>query len=107
MERLQRMSGNTGLWCEKQDATLISVNDKDENDFMWRICHTEPDPITFPRNKTRTTCWLGLVERRGTGNKDPPQDSQIWDWLDGSRPETNKWANWANKPGMGDGDGTG
>lgn len=94
-------------WCEAEKASLASINDAAENNFMWRICHTEPDPITYPRNDTRTACWLGMREIPNTGDVTTAQADQKWEWLDGTTMEINKYQNWAARPGMGDGDGDG
>jgi len=98
-------------WCAKRNATLVSINNADENEFIWKICHSEPDPLTYPRALTRSTCWLGMREKTGTGMRDTPQDRQKWEWLDGSTPDwgpkSNKYRNWALRPGMGDGKGDG
>lgn len=98
-------------WCAKKNATLVSINNADENEFIWKICHSEPDPLTYPKTLTRSTCWLGMREKTGTGMRDTPQDRQKWEWLDGSTPDwgpkSNKYRNWALRPGMGDGQGDG
>merc|ERR1711879_335628 len=65
------------------------------------------DPLTYPRNSTRTSCWLGFREKPGTGGVATPQEAQKWEWLDGSTPERNSYKHWAQKPGMGDGSGDG
>jgi len=98
---------NAKRWCELQNSTMISINNKEENHFLWRICHTEADPITYPRNSTRATCWLGMREKPGTGDKTTIQDLQQWEWLDGSTVKGNKFKNWGSRPGMGSGNGGG
>jgi len=92
-------------WCASQNSTLISVNSAEENHFLWRICRTETQPITYPSNTSKATCWLGIREKGG--NKKTPQEMQKWEWLDGSTPEGNDYKNWALRPGMGNGDGDG
>lgn len=95
------------LWCEEHKAKLISVNNAAENRFMWRICHNDPDPLNFPKNSTRATCWLGMKEKPGTGDVSTPQELQQWIWEDGSTTKGNLYSNWASRPGMGDGSGDG
>lgn len=92
-------------WCEEQDATLVVSNSEEKNTFLWRICHTEPDPITYPKSETRTTCWLGMHELGGKAST--PQANQTWEFLDGSTPLSNNFSNWALRPGIGDGKGDG
>lgn len=94
-------------WCEDQNATLVSIRSAEENQFLWRICHAETDPITYARSDTRTSCWLGMREKPNTGNKSSPQEAQLWEFLDGSTPRGNNYSNWASRPGMGDGQGDG
>lgn len=98
---------NAKLWCEAQNATLVSINSAAENKFVWKICHVETCPLTYGRNQTRTTCWLGMREKPGTGNVKTPQEDQQWEWADGTTPTSNKFANWALRPGMGNGGGDG
>lgn len=91
-------------WCKNQGAQLVSINDANEDKFIYRICHNEPNPITYPKSTTRTTCWLGLFEKPGTGTVSTPQLQQIWNWIDGSSLQTNNYTNWAVWPGLGDGE---
>jgi hypothetical protein len=95
------------LWCDERDAKLISINAAEENHFLWRICHTEQAPLTYPRNGTRATCWIGIYEKQGSGDVDTPQVDQVWEWLDGTSVAENMYSNWALKPGLGNGDGDG
>jgi len=74
---------------------------------MYRLCHSSADPITWPVENTRATCWIGLHEKAGTGTVATPQKDQIWLWLDETTPESNGYVNWATWPGMGDGKGDG
>jgi hypothetical protein len=93
-------------WCATHKGKLVTIKSTRENIFVWRICHTEQDPIMYPSNSTRTSCWLGMREKPRTGNKLTPQDEQQWEWLDGSSAKDG-YQNWALRPGMGDGDGDG
>jgi hypothetical protein len=98
------------LWCQNKNpkAQLVSINDAGENHFVWRMCHNEPDPISFPGNDTRATCWIGMYEKQGTGDVSTPQEEQEWEWLDGTALSWSKgYRNWAMKPGLGNGDGDG
>jgi len=95
-------------WCKdegqkaKRNASLVVIHEKQENEFVWRICHAEADPITYPRNSTRRSCWLGMWEKAATGDETTPQEQQIWEWADGSSVKGNKYENWGLRPGMGD-----
>lgn len=80
-------------WCQALDAELVSINDPKENDFVHRICHNDPDPITYPKETTHTECWIGLHEKAGTGSVRTPQLQQKWRWSDGS--VVDAYANWA------------
>jgi len=93
--------------CQKQGGKLISINSKEENDLAHDLCHNQPDPITYPKKVTRTSCWIGLYEKPGTGTVDTPQDKQIWLWLDGTTPKSNGYTHWATWPGLGNGKGDG
>lgn len=99
---------NARMWCEGQNASLVSINDADENHFIWRICRTETLPITYDSNKSKATCWLGIAEKGGDATT--PQELQKWTWLDGSEilgKGGQGYNNWALRPGMGNGDGDG
>lgn len=87
-------------WCNDQSAQLVSVNSAKENDFVWRICGTgTDDPIMKPVNLKRTTCWLGLTEKDGTGNLDTRSGDQEWVWADGTTPPSWQYANWQQYDG--------
>lgn len=93
--------------CVNEGGLLVSINNEKENQFAWKLCHSEPDPITYPKLASRSTCWIGLYEQPGTGTVETPQAEQKWLWLDGTSPEINGYKNWAQWPGLGDGNGDG
>ncbi|CAJ1352607.1 unnamed protein product, partial [Effrenium voratum] len=59
--------------CQEHDAVLASVQSKEENEFLRRLCG--------PR-----FCWLGLKELA---------DTEEWRWLDGSDASAGAFWNWA------------
>lgn len=71
---------------------MVSINDAQENNFVHRICHNDPDPITYPK-ATHANCWIGLHEKRGTGTVSTPKERQKWMWGDGS--QVKDYSNWA------------
>lgn len=96
---------NARRWCKDQNSTLVSINDAEENNFVWKICYKDKLPIAYGRNESKATCWLGMSEKGGDVNT--PQDLQKWEWLDGTTVKGNKFDKWALRPGMGNGDGDG
>jgi len=79
---------------------LVTISDAVENDFLWRICGTGTlNPILEPTKLSRQPCWLGLVEKPKTGNKDTPRKAQQWLWVDGTAMKYNNWKEWVkDKP---------
>lgn len=91
-------------WCKSQNAKLVSINSGNENDFVWKICGTgAADPIRYPILMRRSSCWLGLTEKAGSGNKDTPSKYQQWVWADGTTPSSWHFSNWKEygKRGLG------
>lgn len=68
---------------------------------------TSPTPSPTQKKSTRSSCWIGLHEKPGTGTVSTPQKDQKWLWLDGTTPLENKYTNWATWPGLGNGKGDG
>jgi hypothetical protein len=79
-------------WCRAQNSDLVSINTKQENEFVWKICGVgTADPINDPNHVRWTPCWIGLTEKNGTGNVTTPQDEQKWVWADGTSLNFDGW----------------
>jgi len=85
--------GTAQAWCQAHGADLVSINSERENHFVWRLCGTgTKNPLLYPQLVERKSCWLGITEETGTGDKDTELLKQKWVWSDGTSPST--YSNW-------------
>lgn len=71
---------NAKKWCTDQGADLVSIHSAEENQFIRQnVCGAE-------------SCWIGLTEKSGTGDKGTKQADQKWVWADGS--DLSTYVNW-------------
>jgi len=68
-------------WCEAQGAKLVSIYTAEENAFVRSVCGN-------------VSCWLGLSEKEGTGDKATPHSRQQWVWDDGMDVTYSNWKQW-------------
>jgi len=68
-------------WCEAQGAKLVSIYTMEENAFVRGICGA-------------VSCWLGVTEKEGTGDKTTPPSKQQWIWDDGNDVTYSNWKKW-------------